>query len=108
MGSVKKGHFNLQATYITSQPSQEEREDVDFDHLRFDDLSKFDANKNLFINIPAINYYICGPCTFMTDMQSALKEKGVGGACMKMELFGTWSVIRLVVPPFHSIGQIRS
>jgi nitric oxide dioxygenase len=51
------------------------------------DFFKFDAK--LFINIPATYYYIRGANKSMTDIQSAVKEKGVGADCIKIELFGT-------------------
>ncbi|KAJ5433467.1 Flavohemoprotein [Penicillium daleae] len=89
---LKKTHTNLQATFFTSNPSEAEKEGVNFDHVGRVDLSKLDASNDLLVDIPTTEYYICGPDKFMTDMQATLKENGVSADRIKMELFGTGGI----------------
>ncbi|KAJ5152687.1 Flavohemoprotein [Penicillium canariense] len=90
--ALQTDHPNLQTTFFTSHPAEGEKEGNDFDHIGRVDLTKLDANTELFIDSPATEYYICGPDKFMTDIQAALKEKGVGADRIKMERFGTGGV----------------
>jgi nitric oxide dioxygenase len=92
IAQLKKSHANLQATFFTSHPTENEQHGVDFDHVGRVDLSKLDASKDLFVDAPTTEYYICGPDKFMTDVQAALKEKGVAADRIKMELFGTGGI----------------
>lgn len=92
IASLKKSHANLQATFFTSDPAESEKQGVDFGHVGRVDLGKLDAIKDLFVDAPTTEYYICGPDKFMTDMQAALTEKGVSADRIKMELFGTGGV----------------
>jgi nitric oxide dioxygenase len=48
--------------------------------------------KDLFLDDPKAQYYICGPEKFMTDMESTLKAQGVNADRIKLELFGTGGV----------------
>lgn len=91
---LKKNHANLQVTFFTSDPAESEKQGVDFDHIGRVDLSKLDASKDLFVDVPTAEYYICGPDKFMIDMQATLQEKGVADDRIKMERFLTGSVAR--------------
>ncbi|KAF3402091.1 Flavohemoprotein [Penicillium rolfsii] len=92
VAKLKKSHANLQTTFFTSHPTEAEKQGVDFDHVGRVDLSKLDAKKDLFVDVPTTEYYICGPDKFMTDVQAALKQNGVGDDRIKMELFGTGGI----------------
>lgn len=92
IAGVKKSRANLQTTFFTSDPAESEKAGVDFDHVGRVDLSKLDASKDLFVDVPTAEYYICGPDKFMIDMQVTLQEKGVAADRIKMELFGTGGV----------------
>ncbi|KAJ5701151.1 hypothetical protein N7488_008699 [Penicillium malachiteum] len=82
---------NLQTTFFTSHPSEEDKEGVDYTFAGRVDLDKL-ASKDLFLDVPEATYYICGPDKFMTDMEASLKSKGVKAAHIKMELFGTGGI----------------
>lgn len=92
IAGVKKSRANLQTTFFTSDPAESEKAGVDFDHVGRVDLSKLDASKDLFVDVPTAEYYICGPDKFMIDMQATLQEKGVAADRIKTELFGTGGV----------------
>lgn len=92
ISTLSKAYPNLQATFFTSVPSTEEKEGSDYHFAGRVDLSKLDANKDLFLDNPATEYFVCGPKKFMTDMESSLKAQGVGADRIKMELFGTGGV----------------
>lgn len=85
-------HPNLQATFFISSPSADEKQGVDYDYEGRVDLSKLDANKDLFLDAPDAQYYICGPASFMNDVASGLKAKGVAADRVHMEAFGTGGV----------------
>lgn len=92
ISSLAEKSPNLQATFFTSQPSEEDRQGIDYHHFGRVDLSKLDSKKDLFLDNPDAEYYICGPDRFMTDMVSHLKAQGVKADRIKMELFGTGGV----------------
>ncbi|KAF7715470.1 Uncharacterized protein PECH_007106 [Penicillium ucsense] len=92
LDQLKQSHPHLQVTLFTGRPAENEKQGVDFEFGGRVDLSKLDAKQSLFTDAPNTEYYICGPDSFMTDMQAALKEMGVGADRIKMELFGTGGV----------------
>lgn len=92
VSTLLKEFPNLQATFFTSSPSEEDKEGVDYHFLGRVDLNKLSPSKGLFLDNPATEYYICGPEKFMTDMESALKARGIKASRIKMELFGTGGV----------------
>lgn len=91
VSALTKGYPDLKATFFTSHPAEDEKEGVDYQYAGRVDLSKLDA-KDLFLDNPQAEYYICGPEKFMTDMQASLQEKGVATERIKMELFGTGGI----------------
>lgn len=91
ISELPKQFPSIQTTFFTSHPSEGETEGVDFDHVGRVDLTKL-KDRDLFLDDPKTDYYICGPGKFMTDMESALKAKGVDADRVKMELFGTGGI----------------
>lgn len=79
---------NLHATFFTSAPSEEDKPDF----TGRVDLNKLDAEKDLFLDDKATEYYICGPEGFMGSMKAGLVGKGVSDDRIKMELFGTGGI----------------
>lgn len=92
IASLAKKYPNFQATFFTGQPSEEDKQGIDYHHIGRVDLGKLDSNKDLFLDNPDTEYYICGPEKFMTDMESSLKVQGVRDDRIKMELFGTGGI----------------
>lgn len=92
ISSLSKDHTNIQATFFTSQPSNEDKQGVDYQHVGRVDLSELDASKDLFLDDSQTEYYICGPEKFMTDTKASLQGLGVKPDHIKMELFGTGGV----------------
>ncbi|KAJ5931039.1 hypothetical protein N7466_006532 [Penicillium verhagenii] len=89
--SLKQHYPSLRTTFFTSQPSAKDKEGVDYAYAGRVDLSKL-SSQDLFIQNPATEYYICGPESFMTDMESSLKAQGVSDDRIKMERFGTGGI----------------
>lgn len=83
---------NLHATFFTSQPAESDKQGVDYHHAGRIDLRKLDAQRDLFVDDPKTKYFVCGPTSFMVDMKTELKELGVKGERVKMELFGTGGI----------------
>ncbi|KAJ5101346.1 hypothetical protein NUU61_003568 [Penicillium alfredii] len=92
ISSLTKQYPNLQATFFTSQPSEEDTQGVDYHHVGRVNLDKLASQKDLFLDNSQTEYYVCGPEKFMTDMESSLKSQGVSADRIKMELFGTGGV----------------
>ncbi|EAW13463.1 flavohemoprotein [Aspergillus clavatus NRRL 1] len=82
---------NLQSTFFTSSPAQDDKKGEDYHHAGRVDLSVF-ADADLFLDNAAAEYYVCGPDLFMTDMLKNLTAKGVSEDRVKLELFGTGGV----------------
>ncbi|KAJ5198584.1 uncharacterized protein N7498_007701 [Penicillium cinerascens] len=92
ISTLSSQYPNLQKTFFTSQPSSSEKEGEDYTFDGRVDLNKLDS-KDLFLDNPGTEYYICGPEKFMTDMESSLQAQGVPAGRIKMELFGTGGVV---------------
>lgn len=90
--TLSKEYPNLEVTFFTSLPSEGEKQGVDYHFAGRVDLSKLDAKKDLFLDNQDAEYFVCGPASFMTDMESSLKAQGVKADHIKMELFGTGGV----------------
>lgn len=92
IASLSKSHPNIQTTFFTSQPSDEDKKGEDYHHIGRVDLSKLDQNTQLFLDDPQTEFYICGPGGFMKDAKTSLETLGVKPESIKMELFGTGGV----------------
>ncbi|KAL4863843.1 hypothetical protein BDV12DRAFT_21353 [Aspergillus spectabilis] len=92
MQTLSQSAANLRTTYFLTTPSDEDKVGVDYDHTGRVDLAKLDDTKDLFLNNPATEFYICGPTSFMLETKKALAAKGVDEACLHAELFGTGGV----------------
>ncbi|RHZ56155.1 uncharacterized protein CDV56_106463 [Aspergillus thermomutatus] len=92
--ALEKKFPNLQVTFFTSAPSDHDQPGVDYHHMGRIDLEKLDPSADLHLNDPRTEFYICGPESFMTQMEDSLKARGVGDDRIKMELFGTGGVPR--------------
>lgn len=90
--TLSKEYPNLEATFFTSLPSEVEKQGIDYHFASRVDLSKLDAKKDLFLDNPDTEYFVCGPASFMTDIEAGLKAQGVKPSHIKMELFGTGGV----------------
>ncbi|KAJ5771149.1 uncharacterized protein N7511_003200 [Penicillium nucicola] len=91
IASLMKEYPNLNATFFTSHPSEEDKQGVDYHHVGRVNLDKIEK-PDLFLDDANTEYYICGPEKFMTNMESSLKSRGVSASRIKMELFGTGGV----------------
>lgn len=90
--TLSKEYPNLNATFFTSLPAEHEKEGEDYHFAGRVDLAKLDAKKDLFLDNPETEYFICGPEKFMTDIEAGLRKRGVGAERIKMEMFGTGGV----------------
>jgi nitric oxide dioxygenase len=90
--TLEKKFPNIQVTFFTSKPSDHDQPGVDYHHLGRIDLQKLDPSADLHLYEPHTEFYICGPESFMAQMEGSLKARGVGDDRIKMELFGTGGV----------------
>ena len=81
----------LRAIVFHSNPSEEHVEGVGYQHKGRVDLGKLHAERDLFIQDRRAEYFVCGPETFMKEMQKGLMQKGVDVE-IKMEVFTTGSI----------------
>ncbi|KAL4874876.1 globin-like protein [Aspergillus karnatakaensis] len=92
MQTLSSSAPNLRTTYFLTEPSAEDKEGENYDHKGRVDLSKLDENKDLYLDNPSTEFYICGPTSFMTETQKVLAAKGVEEKRVHAELFGTGGV----------------
>ncbi|RHZ62506.1 hypothetical protein CDV55_104673 [Aspergillus turcosus] len=90
--ALEKKFPNMQVTFFTSTPSEHNQPGVDYHHLGRIDLQKLDTLADLHLDDPHTEFYICGPESFMAQIEGSLKTRGVGDDRIKMELFGTGGV----------------
>ncbi|KAF7165205.1 hypothetical protein CNMCM5623_009471 [Aspergillus felis] len=90
--ALEKRFPNMQVTFFTSTPSDQDQPGVDYHRRGRIDLQNLDHSADLHLDDPRTEFYICGPQSFMTQMEGSLKARGVGGDRIKMELFGTSGV----------------
>ncbi|KAF7122607.1 hypothetical protein CNMCM5793_000632 [Aspergillus hiratsukae] len=90
--TLEKLFPNIQVTFFTSKPSEHDQPGVDYHHLGRIDLQKLNPSADLHLDDPHTEFYICGPESFMAQMEGSLKAKRVGDDRIKMELFGTGGV----------------
>ncbi|KAL4787107.1 globin-like protein [Aspergillus varians] len=83
---------NLTTNFFLTNPTDSDKQGSTYTHAGRVDLSKLDADKDLFLSNPATEYFICGPTEFMIVTKNALTAQGVDDARIHMELFGTGGV----------------
>ncbi|KAK3175012.1 hypothetical protein OEA41_002258 [Lepraria neglecta] len=65
---IASEHDNVQTHVFNKEPSEEDREGVDYRFKGSMSLNKLYADHDLFIHEPRAEYYICGLEKFMADM----------------------------------------
>ncbi|KAI1348115.1 globin-like protein [Xylaria sp. FL0043] len=78
---------NIQATTFLSTLKAGEVQGVDYDFEGRVNLDKVGAER-LFADDATANYYVCGPTSFMTDVQQYLLDHGVSQDRIHLEIFG--------------------
>ncbi|KAI1151477.1 flavohemo protein [Nemania diffusa] len=78
---------NIQATAFLSMLKGGEVEGVDYDFEGRVNLDKVSPER-LFTNDPTADYYVCGPLSFMTDVQQYLLSHSVSQDRIHLEIFG--------------------
>ncbi|KAK4225225.1 putative flavohemo protein [Podospora fimiseda] len=72
-------------------PDDEAGVNYEFGDMRLD-LSKLDGDRDLFLNVPEAEYYICAPEEFMVEVRRVLVGRGVDKSRIFLELFQTGDV----------------
>ncbi|MCJ1402532.1 hypothetical protein MMC11_005752 [Xylographa trunciseda] len=81
---------NVHAVVFNKFPSEgRDIRGVHYDHVGRMSLDKLDKERDLFLDRSDTEYYICGPESFMADMQETLVQYGVNPERVKFEVFGT-------------------
>ncbi|KAJ3567180.1 hypothetical protein NPX13_g6862 [Xylaria arbuscula] len=78
---------NVQTTLFLTTLKPEEVRGVDYDFEGRVDLDKIGAER-LFLGDAAAQYYVCGPSSFMADVQKGLVDRGVSQDRVHLEVFG--------------------
>ncbi|KAI1452679.1 flavohemo protein [Annulohypoxylon moriforme] len=79
----------IKTTFFVTSPQQGEVKGVDYHFAGRTDLTKVDPNTTLFLGDSGAEYYICGPYSFMKDVEKYLVAAGVGAERVHLEIFGT-------------------
>ncbi|CAG7947662.1 unnamed protein product [Penicillium nalgiovense] len=89
---LAKQHRNIQVTFFTVQPSDEDTKGVTYHHAGRVNLEELSPDADLYLDNKYTEYYVCGPEGFMGDTSAALKARSVTSDRIKLELFGTGGV----------------
>ena len=73
---------------MTNPNPDNDIKDRDFTHAGRIDLSKLDRKTDLLLDNDQTQYFVCGPTSFITNMQKGLADLGVDQDRIKVELFG--------------------
>lgn len=89
----------LRVTYFVESPVTSDQVGRDYDHVGRIDLQRLDAKKDLFLNDPSTEYYICGPSLFLETVKGSLFLRGVEPSRVKMEVFGAGGFVETTRRP---------
>jgi nitric oxide dioxygenase len=85
-------HVSGKVFLSSASPEDKLDEAYPFAQTRID-LNKLDAEKDLYLSNSRSEYFICGPELFMYDIKRVLKDLGVDGQRIHLELFATGDVV---------------
>ncbi|KAF1808190.1 globin-like protein [Eremomyces bilateralis CBS 781.70] len=94
--NTAKSMDNVNVVFFNSTVSEDDKQGEHYDHIGRADLKKLDEKKHLFLDDKSTHYFVCGPSSFMTDMDTALKQYGVDSERVHLERFGTGGIDRAV------------
>lgn len=86
---LSKAGSNVNFKLFNVNPTDDERQGIDYDFSGRMDLAKLDQDRDLHLDDPSTEYYICGPDSFMQDFSQAFRAYGISDDRIKVELFGT-------------------
>lgn len=87
-----KQHVSAKVFLSNATPEDKLDEAYPFAQTRID-LRQLDADGDLHISNGEAEYYVCGPELFMYDIRRVLKDMGVDGGRIHLELFATGDVV---------------
>ncbi|KAI1434012.1 globin-like protein [Xylaria sp. CBS 124048] len=79
---------NIEATIFLTTRRATEVQGVDYDFEGRVDLDKVHPDRLLLDGSTTTNYYVCGPKSFMSDIQQYLRGHGVSDDRIHLEIFG--------------------
>ncbi|KAH9932218.1 globin-like protein [Fomitopsis serialis] len=92
VADIVHAHENVHTVLFTSNPAAEDVRGVHYHHEGRMDLARLDREKDLFVGDKRAQYFVCGPTSFMVDMEKALKGYSVEDERVHLELFGAGGV----------------
>ena len=84
--ATENGHVRKEVFH--SLPGETEKKGEDYEFEGRMDLTKLDSRDDLMLHDESARYYICGPESFMADLEKVLRERGVAPERINMEVFG--------------------
>lgn len=90
--ALERSHSNVNSVVFLRNVTPDDVQGEDYHHQGRLDLTKLDPQQDLFLNDEKTEYFICGPGSFMTDMEAKLQSFGVDDARIHMEVFGTGGI----------------
>ncbi|EON66830.1 nitric oxide dioxygenase [Coniosporium apollinis CBS 100218] len=90
--NVVRARDNVRAVFFTKNVGEEEVQGKHYDFQGRMDLDKLDKERDLFVANRETRYFLCGPTSFMLDIQAKLESFGVDESRLKLELYGTGDV----------------
>ncbi|KZT03605.1 globin-like protein [Laetiporus sulphureus 93-53] len=92
MSDVVRENSNVHTVFYTTTPAPEDVRSMHYHHAGRMDLGKLDREKDLFVSDKRTQYFVCGPVSFMVDMERVLKGYGIEEGRVHVELYGTGGV----------------
>ncbi|KZT03601.1 globin-like protein [Laetiporus sulphureus 93-53] len=92
ISDIVREHSNVHTVFYTVKPAPEDVHGVHYHHVGDMDLGKLDREKDLFVSDKRTQYFVCGPVSFMVDMERVLKGYGIEEGRVHVELYGTGGV----------------
>lgn len=89
---LAKSNENIKLTRFCSMPKGQDELGSDYEWLGRVDLDKCNARKALFLNIDTTRYYVCGPSSFMVDMEEQLRQLDIKSDRIWLEHFGVGEI----------------
>lgn len=88
MRDLAATHSNLKVVLFNKHLKEGEVQGVDYHHSGRLELAKLDKEKDLHVGNAKAQYFVCGPETFMKDVEEGLRQMGVDAGRIHSEMFG--------------------
>lgn len=91
---LAKWHPNIRHTSFIKNPNENITEGHDYHIQGRLDLHKLDHKNDLFLHDNRTQYFVCGPESFMADVENGLLDRAVDPTRIHLEIFGVGAIVQ--------------